>query len=195
MAILALRQLERVGLASRESPTQARLLDPAQLIRDWAAWYAMKPVKYYRFSDSSETTAGRDSQTASQEARPASRPMGADLHGGRVPRRSVRDLQRGPHSFTQGRAPQEILGGRSAPGRPDKLGPIPPDQPLLRRLRLLRSAESSTSCPSSRHSSSTSVATVIRSAGVSRPSTSSPSLDAEVAPSRLDYEYPTTRFR
>ena len=50
LAILALRQLERVGLASRESPTQARLLDPVQLIRDWAAWYAMKAVKYYRFS-------------------------------------------------------------------------------------------------------------------------------------------------
>ena len=47
---LALRQLERVGLSSRESPTQARLLDPVQLIHDWAAWYAMKPVKYYRFS-------------------------------------------------------------------------------------------------------------------------------------------------
>lgn len=50
LAILALRQLQRTGLASRESPTQARFLDPVQLLRDWAAWYAMKPVKYYRFS-------------------------------------------------------------------------------------------------------------------------------------------------
>lgn len=50
LTILALRQLQRVGLASRESPTEARFLDPAQLLRDWAAWYAMKPVKYYRFS-------------------------------------------------------------------------------------------------------------------------------------------------
>lgn len=50
LAILALRQLQRVGLASRESPTEARFLDPVQLLRDWAAWYAMKPAKYYRFS-------------------------------------------------------------------------------------------------------------------------------------------------
>lgn len=50
LTILSLRQLQRVGLASRESPTEARFLDPVQLLRDWAAWYAMKPVKYYRFS-------------------------------------------------------------------------------------------------------------------------------------------------
>jgi hypothetical protein len=50
LTILTLRQLQRVGLASRESPKEARLLDPAQLLRDWAAWYAMKPVKYFRFS-------------------------------------------------------------------------------------------------------------------------------------------------
>ncbi|MBI4371427.1 MAG: hypothetical protein HY552_03920 [Elusimicrobia bacterium] len=50
LAILSLRQLQRIGLASRESPTEARFLDPVQLLRDWAAWYAMKPVKYYRFS-------------------------------------------------------------------------------------------------------------------------------------------------
>lgn len=57
LAILSLRQLERVGLASRESPTQARLLDPVQLLRDWAAWYAMKPVTYYRFSIEGAATA------------------------------------------------------------------------------------------------------------------------------------------
>lgn len=50
LTILTLRQLQRVGLASRESPTEARFLDPVQLLRDWAAWYVMKPVKYYRFS-------------------------------------------------------------------------------------------------------------------------------------------------
>jgi len=50
LTILSLRQLQRVGLASRESPTEARFLDPVQLLRDWAAWYAMKSVKYYRFS-------------------------------------------------------------------------------------------------------------------------------------------------
>ncbi|MEK6664574.1 MAG: hypothetical protein AABY73_11985, partial [Pseudomonadota bacterium] len=50
LTILTLRQLQRVGLASLESPTEARFLDPVQLLRDWAAWYVMKPVKYYRFS-------------------------------------------------------------------------------------------------------------------------------------------------
>ena len=50
LTILSLRQLQRLGLASRESPAEARLLDPVQLLRDWAAWYAMKSVKYYRFS-------------------------------------------------------------------------------------------------------------------------------------------------
>lgn len=50
LTILSLRQLQRVGLASRESPAEARFLDPVQLLRDWAAWYAMKSVKYYRFS-------------------------------------------------------------------------------------------------------------------------------------------------
>ncbi|OGS01461.1 MAG: hypothetical protein A2V88_15735 [Elusimicrobia bacterium RBG_16_66_12] len=50
LTILTLRQLQRVGLASRESPTEARFLDPVQLLRDWAAWYVMKQVKYYRFS-------------------------------------------------------------------------------------------------------------------------------------------------
>lgn len=50
LTILALRRLERVGLASRESTAEARILDPVQLLRDWAAWYAIKPIKSYRFS-------------------------------------------------------------------------------------------------------------------------------------------------
>lgn len=56
LTILTLRQLQRVGLASRESPTEARFLDPVQLLRDWAAWYVMKPVKYYRFSIAAVTS-------------------------------------------------------------------------------------------------------------------------------------------
>lgn len=50
LAILTLRRLERVGLASRENTAEARILDPVQLLRDWAAWYAIKPIKTYRFS-------------------------------------------------------------------------------------------------------------------------------------------------
>jgi hypothetical protein len=50
LTILTLRQLQRIGLASRANPAQARILEPVQLLRDWAAWYAMKPVKYRRFS-------------------------------------------------------------------------------------------------------------------------------------------------
>ena len=50
LTILSFHHLQRVGLVSRESPTEARFLEPEQLLRDWAAWYAMKPVKYYRFS-------------------------------------------------------------------------------------------------------------------------------------------------
>lgn len=55
LTILALRRLERMGLASRENTAQARILDPVQLLRDWAAWYAIKPIKSYRFSISGHT--------------------------------------------------------------------------------------------------------------------------------------------
>ena len=57
LTILALRRLERVGLASRESTAEARILDPVQLLRDWAAWYAIKPVQSYRFSISGHSDA------------------------------------------------------------------------------------------------------------------------------------------
>ena len=50
LTIMALRRLERAGLASRERTAQARILDPLHLLRDWAAWYAIKPIKSYRFS-------------------------------------------------------------------------------------------------------------------------------------------------
>jgi hypothetical protein len=50
LAVLALRRLERIGYASRESSAEARFLEPAQLLRDWAAWYAIKPLKEYRYS-------------------------------------------------------------------------------------------------------------------------------------------------
>ncbi len=57
LAILALRRLERIGYASRESSAQARILEPAQLLRDWAAWYAIKPLKAYRYSINGVTEA------------------------------------------------------------------------------------------------------------------------------------------
>lgn len=55
LTVLSLRHLERVGLASRESSKQARFLDAEQLLLGWAAWYAMKPVKYFRYSISGLT--------------------------------------------------------------------------------------------------------------------------------------------
>ena len=50
LAVLALRRLERIGYASRESTAEARILEPAQLLRDWAAWYAIKSLKDHRYS-------------------------------------------------------------------------------------------------------------------------------------------------
>lgn len=47
---LTLRRLERLGHASRESTGEARILDPDRLLREWAAWYAIQPVKSYRFA-------------------------------------------------------------------------------------------------------------------------------------------------
>lgn len=47
---LTLRRLEHLGHASRESTGEARLLDPDRLMREWAAWYAIKPLKSYRYS-------------------------------------------------------------------------------------------------------------------------------------------------
>ncbi|MBI4249802.1 MAG: hypothetical protein HY611_09900 [Elusimicrobia bacterium] len=57
LAILALRRLERIGYASRESTAEARILEPAQLLRDWAAWYAIKALKDYRYSPAKKTDA------------------------------------------------------------------------------------------------------------------------------------------
>ena len=50
LTTLVLKRLERLGYASRESSGQARLLDPAGLLLEWAAWYAIKPLQEYRFS-------------------------------------------------------------------------------------------------------------------------------------------------
>jgi len=50
LTILTLRRLEQIGHISRESGGEMRVLDPVQLLRDWAAWYTMKPLKSYRFS-------------------------------------------------------------------------------------------------------------------------------------------------
>lgn len=57
LAILALRRLERMGYVSRESTAKTRVLEPAQLLRDWAAWYAIKPLKDYRYSPPDKTDA------------------------------------------------------------------------------------------------------------------------------------------
>ena len=57
LVVLAMRRLEQLGYASRESTAQARILEPAQLLRDWAAWYAIKPLKEYRYSLPEKTTA------------------------------------------------------------------------------------------------------------------------------------------
>lgn len=67
LTVLTLRQLQRVGLASRESPTKARILDPVQLLRDWAAWYVMKPVQYFRFSSEAATDPGAILKLLSKE--------------------------------------------------------------------------------------------------------------------------------
>lgn len=50
LTVLTLRRLEQLGHISRESGAEARVLDPVQLLRDWAAWYAMKAINSYRFS-------------------------------------------------------------------------------------------------------------------------------------------------
>lgn len=50
LTLMGLRRLERMGLVSREMTAQARILDPVQILRDWAAWYAVKPIKSRRFS-------------------------------------------------------------------------------------------------------------------------------------------------
>ena len=50
LTILTLRRLEKLGHVSRESTAEARVLDPSQLLRDWAAWYSIKPLESYRFS-------------------------------------------------------------------------------------------------------------------------------------------------
>lgn len=47
---LTLRRLEQLGHASRESTGAARILDPGRLLHDWAAWYAIKPLKSFRYS-------------------------------------------------------------------------------------------------------------------------------------------------
>lgn len=47
---LTLRRLEQLGHASRESKGEARILDPERLLQDWAAWYAIKALKTYRYS-------------------------------------------------------------------------------------------------------------------------------------------------
>lgn len=57
LAILALRRLERLGYASRERTAEARILEPSQLLRDWAAWYAIKGLKDYRYSLAEKTDA------------------------------------------------------------------------------------------------------------------------------------------
>lgn len=50
LTILTLRRLEQLGHVSRESTAEARVLDPVQLLHDWAAWYAIKTLKSYRYS-------------------------------------------------------------------------------------------------------------------------------------------------
>lgn len=50
LAALVLKRLELLGHVSREATAQARLLDPAALLRDWAAWYAVKPLKSFRYA-------------------------------------------------------------------------------------------------------------------------------------------------
>lgn len=50
LTVMALRRLERMGLASRENSAEARILDPVQVLRDWAAWYAVRPIRSHRFS-------------------------------------------------------------------------------------------------------------------------------------------------
>lgn len=49
LTALVLKRLERLGYASREATGQARLLDPTRLLWDWAAWYAIKPLKEFRY--------------------------------------------------------------------------------------------------------------------------------------------------
>lgn len=50
LTTLVLKRLERLGHASREGNGQARLLDPVRLLRDWAAWYAIKPLREFRYA-------------------------------------------------------------------------------------------------------------------------------------------------
>ncbi|MFH1725751.1 MAG: hypothetical protein ABII00_14165 [Elusimicrobiota bacterium] len=50
LVVLVLNRLERLGHVSRERDAQARVLDPGRLVRDWAAWYAVKPLKDYRYA-------------------------------------------------------------------------------------------------------------------------------------------------
>lgn len=58
LVTLVFRRLERLGLASREETSQARILHPERLLRDWAAWYAIKPLKAFRYSCAKPTNAG-----------------------------------------------------------------------------------------------------------------------------------------
>jgi len=50
LATLVLRRLERLGHVSREPRGAARFLDLAQLLQDWAAWYAAAPIDSYRYT-------------------------------------------------------------------------------------------------------------------------------------------------
>lgn len=50
LTTLVIKRLERLGFASRESNAQARLLDPERLLQDWAAWYAIKPLRESRYT-------------------------------------------------------------------------------------------------------------------------------------------------